>query len=448
MVCENTKMALMVGENTMADEGEQGKRRKKRRATSRTVAVCARGPELERAEGSAVSAMTDARAASSASVGDNTIAASAAELAPRTVATESTALVINEPAVVGENTKERSPLLPWRHQRDFFVCDIFDAAVKGDTAGMEHPIFSLSKKPDMKVRRYENGEKWAEIRPSVKGLATVFDRDILIYCISQLVAAINSGRKTSQRLRLRAHDLLVATNRDNSGRGYLQLREALERLQGTQIATNIITGGRERFKVFSLIADGEIVRETRDGRMQEVEIVLSDWVFAAVEAQEVLTLDRRYFQLAKPLERRLYELARKHVGQQASFKIGLDKLRAKCGSQSTLKEFRRLLQTIIRDDETHNHMPGYSFTLESDMVEMRPKGTAPQQLPLLPLPQAELHLSESAIEEGRQYAPGWDIYGLEAEWREWLAKKGIVPRLPARHFVAFCKRRGRYPGFK
>ena len=124
-------------------------------------------------------------------------------------------------AVVGDNTnlievteaaarKARSPLLPDRHQRDFFVCDVFDAAPKGDAASMEHPIFSLSKKPDMKARRYENGSSWAEVRPSFKGLATVFDRDILIYCISQLMAALNDGRQVSQTLRLRGQDLLVA----------------------------------------------------------------------------------------------------------------------------------------------------------------------------------------------------------------------------------------------
>lgn len=362
--------------------------------------------------------------------------------------------------MVGDNTieqgsaletdlqRERSPLLPIRHrQPDFFVCDIFDAAPKGDSASMEHPIFSLSKKPDMKTRRYENGDRWAEVRPSAKGLATVFDRDVLIYCISQLIAAVNANREITPRLRLRAYDLLVATNRDTSGRGYLQLREALERLQGTQIATNIITGDKEIFDVFGLINRARIVRETRDGRMQEVEIELSDWVFQAVEAQEVLTLDRRYFQLAKPLERRLYELARKHVGHQQSFRIGLEKLRGKCGSQSTLKEFRRLLQTIIADDKTHGHMPGYSISLdpETDLVEMRPKTTA-QQLPLLPMP--ALQLPPEAYEEARQYAPGWDIYALESDWRDWLARKSIVPRLPARHFVAFCKRRGRYPGFR
>lgn len=349
-------------------------------------------------------------------------------------------------APVGENTKLRSPLLPIRHQRDFFVCDIFDAAVKGDSASMEHPIFSLSKKPDLKVRRYENGDRWAEIRPSTKGLATVFDRDILIYCISQLVAALNDGRPISQRLRLRAHDLLVATNRDTSGRGYLQLRESLERLQGTQIATNVTTGGKEIFDVFGIINRARIVRETRDGRMQEVEVELSDWVFQAVEAEEVLTLDRRYFQLAKPLERRLYELARKHCGQQASFRIGLDKLRTKCGSQSTLKEFRRLLQSIVDDDAAHDHMPGYRIALDGEMVEIRPKEGA--ESPPLPLPALSLQLSDAARERGRELAPGWDVQGLEAEWREWVAKKGIRPDSPDAHFLAFCRRRGKYPGFR
>jgi len=348
------------------------------------------------------------------------------------------------PSSVGDNTKARSPLLPARHQPDFFVCDVFDAALKGDSASMEHPIFSLSKKPDMKTRRYENGENWAEVRPGAKGLATVFDRDILIYCISQLMAALNDGRQISKTLRLRAYDLLIATNRDSSGRGYLQLKESFERLQGTQIATNIITGGKDIWEVFSLVDRARIVRESRDGRMQEVEVVLSDWVFQAVEAQEVLTLDRRYFQLAKPLERRLYELARKHVGQQADFMIGIEKLRNKCGSQSTIKEFRRLLQSIITDDANHDHMPGYSFHIDGDMVEIRRKAAETRP----PLPGPQIQLSTSTYDQARALAPGWDVHAIEADWRDWIAKKAITPWHADRHFLAFCKRRGKYPGFR
>ena len=84
--------------------------------------------------------------------------------------------------MVGDSTKNKSPLLPDRYPNaDFFVCDIFDASPKGDMASMEHPIFSLSTKPDTRIRRYEHGDHYVEIKPSADGLATIHDRDILIY---------------------------------------------------------------------------------------------------------------------------------------------------------------------------------------------------------------------------------------------------------------------------
>jgi len=52
---------------------------------------------------------------------------------------------------------------------------------------MEHPFFSLSKNPDTTIRRYEHNGNWLEIVPSVKGLATIYDKDVLIYCISQIM---------------------------------------------------------------------------------------------------------------------------------------------------------------------------------------------------------------------------------------------------------------------
>lgn len=103
-------------------------------------------------------------------------------------------------------------------------------------ASMEHPIFSLSTKPDTRVREYEhNGIKIA-IKPSVDGLATVHDRDVLIYCISQLMTALNDGKEVSQVVRFRAFDVLVATSGTRRVPGILQLKAALERLAGTRIS--------------------------------------------------------------------------------------------------------------------------------------------------------------------------------------------------------------------
>lgn len=350
--------------------------------------------------------------------------------------------------MVDDNTNlERSPLLPLRHgQDDLFVCDIFDAAPKGDAASMEHPVFSLATKPDTKIRTYESpdGKSFIKVTPSVEGLATVFDRDILIYCISQVMAGIKAKRKINRTLRIRAHDMQLATNRGTDGRGYEQLRSALERLRGTTISTNITTGGIEIFETFGLIDKARIVRETRDGRMQELEITLSDWVFNAIEGRDVLTLNRRYFRLRKPLERRIYELARKHCGQQKTWQISLEKLQQKTGSSSTLKEFKRMLTAIIETDAKRDHMPDYFIKLEGGMITVSPKAEFSEAYAPSPTPQLALFLKPETYEKAREAAPSWDIHYLEREWREWVTEP---PRNADAAFIGFCRkwfeRRGR-----
>lgn len=346
--------------------------------------------------------------------------------------------------MVGEISKKyteppRSPLLPDRHPTgDLFVCDIFDAAPKGDMASMAHPVFSLSTKPDHRPRRYESGTNYLEVRPSSDGLATIHDRDVLIYCISQVMAALNEGRRVSQTIRLQAYDLLKATNRMTNGQGYEGLKAALKRLQGTQIETNIVTGGVEQIDIFSVIDRARILRETRDGRMQEVEITLSDWVFNAIEHQEVLTLHRDYFRLRKPLERRIYELARKHCGRQREWKISLILLQEKCGSNSTLREFRRLIRAIVEQDRKYQHFPDYSVHLDSeDKVIFQNR----QCMPSLSLQENSNlpPLSGDVYAEARSDAPGWDPYYLEQEWRRWCASEEITPNRPDGHFLKFCR---------
>jgi plasmid replication initiation protein len=304
----------------------------------------------------------------------------------------------------------RPPLLPERRPTpDLFVCDIFDAAPKGDMASMEHPIFSLSTKPDLRIRRYEHGTRWVEITPSVKGLATVHDRDILIYCISQIIAALNLDKPVSQTVKLKAYDLLIATNRTTSGEGYEGLKAALERLGGTRISTNLVTGGEEVFENFGLIEKSKIVRETRDGRMQEVEIRLSDWVFNAIRAKEVLTLHRDYFRLRKPLERRMYELARKHCGQQGQWSISLELLQKKCGSNSTAKEFRRLTRAIVKQDEAHAHFPDYAIVMsETDVTFTNRRTVKTKARPQRELFAGDPQVKPDSFEKARKAAPGYD----------------------------------------
>src|SRR5580700_7246130 len=107
-----------------------------------------------------------------------------------------------------DKNTSKSALLPQRHpNHDLFICDVLDAIPKDDMASMEHPIFSLATRPDTRVLRYEHKNVVVEIVPSVRGLATIHDKDILIYCISQLMAKKNVGQALAQTLYLNAHDV-------------------------------------------------------------------------------------------------------------------------------------------------------------------------------------------------------------------------------------------------
>lgn len=259
-------------------------------------------------------------------------------------------------------------LMPVHHpNRDFFLCDLFDYALKDDGVSMEAPIFSLSTKPDLNVWHWESkdGSRTITVTPSVLGRATQFDKDLLIYVVSQMTEALNRERMDAQSrtVRFRVYDYLVSTNKPTGGREYQRLQEALERLRGTSIKTNIQTGGQRVKEGFGIVDAWKIIEKSPDDeRMIAVEISLSNWLFNAVQAHEVLTINPDYFRLRKPIERRIYEIARKHCGDQARFVIGVELLKNKCGSQSNIREFRRSLRELIQADS----LPDYRMQMDNE----------------------------------------------------------------------------------
>jgi plasmid replication initiation protein len=280
----------------------------------------------------------------------------------------------------------RGHLLPDRHpNRDFFIADLVEWAIKDDRHSMEHPMFSLSKNPDRKIRRYEHNGNIVVIAPGAYGLATIWDKDILIYAVSQLVAAINADRKDlSPTVRLTAYDLLISTNRHTGGGDYDQLQKAFERLSGTRITTDIRTNGVRQREGFGIIDSWKIIeKHPADGRMVAIELRLSDWLYNAILGREVLTLSRDYFRLSRGLERRLYELARKHCGHQTKWVVGLELLHKKSGSNSVLKRFRLEVKNIAKVDSLPDYRVHYDansdqvmfYTKDSKALAMSMKGS-------------------------------------------------------------------------
>lgn len=264
-------------------------------------------------------------------------------------------------------------LRPDRHlQGRFFIADILDAAPKDDQASMEHPLFAL-RAGDRTVREYGRQGYRVIVKPGPDGCATIHDKDIWIYAISQLVAAADRGREDIGRtVRFTAYDFLVSTNRDTSGRAYERMAAAMERLSGTRIETDIETNGQRERGYFGLIDSARIIERNKDGRMVAVEITLPDWLYRAVQARQVLTLSRNYFRLRKPLDRRIYELARKHCGLQPKWRVKVRTLYEKSGSRAPLAKFRMNIKALANSDA----LPEYrmQFDAAADALTFYAKG--------------------------------------------------------------------------
>ena len=328
-------------------------------------------------------------------------------------------------------------LLPDRHpQKDFFILDISDVVPKDDTASMEHPMFSLMTKPDMRCLRYSGGEIDLEITPSYHGLPTIHDKDILIFCISQLMHRKNQGKPIGKRVRFSARELMIATNRNTDGREYKRLEQAFKRLRGTTFNTTIRTGGMAETRIFGLIDEGGFVyKDDGSRKLDHCEVVLSDWVMRAIEADEVVTISNDYFRLRRPLERRIYEIGRKHCGDQKRWHIGLEKLQAKTGSNAPLKKFRLNLRQIIEEDYT----PFYRIELTpDDLVIFRPRSRSRAIT-------AEIKIPAWAEEQAREIAreKGWDYHALAQDWVRFAQSetgKGNPPKNEGAAFVAYCRK--------
>jgi hypothetical protein len=354
-------------------------------------------------------------------------------------------------------------LLPERHPvRDFFVLDVLDVAPRSDMASMSHPIFSLSTKPETRILRYENDSAFVEIHPSSKGLATIFDKDVLIYCTSKLMHRRNQGEAIGPTVRITTHDLLVSTNRNTGGIVYERLEHALDRLAGTRIKTNIETGDEKSTQNFGLI---EWYDYNRKGsgfteRLQYLDIKLSDWLFRAIEAAEVLPISRDYFRLRRPLDRRVYEIGRKHCGAQAQWKCGIDKLQKKCGSKQERKHF----VAHMRETVSTNHLPDYRVELENDFVTfykrevensdfrriLPPPARATDQRGAMleasaakvvftqPEGRQKIFVSSDTLEKAREMFPGIDVYWLENAYISWAASLDDEAKNEDRRFLKWA----------
>ena len=77
----------------------------------------------------------------------------------------------------------------------------------------------------------------------------------------------------SRTVRFRVFDYLVSTNKLTGGNEYKRLEDALERLRGTSIKTNIMTGGQRVKEGFGIVDSWKIIEKSpTDEKMIAVDL--------------------------------------------------------------------------------------------------------------------------------------------------------------------------------
>ena len=253
---------------------------------------------------------------------------------------------------------------PDKQQRDLFVPYLSDLALRDQRETMERPFFSLSKRKRINPIEYHSpdGSVWVKVEAvPAYGMATIWDADILIWVASTLMEMRERGITDLPRtLRFHPYNLLKAIQRDVGGDQYKRLREALERLKGTIISTNIRGDSKTRRAMFGWLDDWSEEIDENTQQTKEMTITLSNWIYKGIIMQGgVLSVHPDYFLLTGGLERCLYRIARKHAGMQAhGWTCTVATLYNKTGSESSTKEFSRMLRKIV----TANTLPEYNLT--------------------------------------------------------------------------------------
>lgn len=259
------------------------------------------------------------------------------------------------------------------HQLELFTATSGQDLVsfRDDIDLMSLPFLSPSKTPSHEPQEYrgERGGKQLYIKVTAAdyGIATQWDGDILMYLRTLLIKAMNEGQPITNRVRFIVNDYLRATGKANGGSEYDQFLGALKRLQNTTIFTNVTTSDEVVDQGFGWINSFKFhKRKATDGAniMAACEVVISDWLFSLITSTgRAISVDPIYFEISGGIERKLYLIARRHVGNQSIWTINLTNLYERVGVKMPLRQFKAKLAKIIEE----RSLPHYDVELVAEL---------------------------------------------------------------------------------
>ena len=247
-------------------------------------------------------------------------------------------------------------------KEDIIVVDVINlVSYKSDIDSLNYPIFALSKNISTAEITYSYKNVKLTVTPNSYGRATMFDKDVWIYCISKLAQAIYENNSISPTIRFKMTDFLRTVGRSINGRSHMRAKDAFDRLDGTRVKLEIKEGQRIVTQKFGLLEGWKTI-ENEKGEMEYVQVTLPQWVFESIVNGDLKKISSKFFSLTRSIERRIYEIAAKYCNKNAQWAFSLSLLKERCGSTDTLKSFRQNVKEIAKTGK----IPDYKIVYEAE----------------------------------------------------------------------------------
>ena len=226
---------------------------------------------------------------------------------------------------------------------------------------LSYPFCQLSTRRSdtepSEVLEYSDGRVQITVTPGRFGMPDIQDFDVILYLVTVVNQLRGRGKDISANdwIEIDPHDFLDTAKWGRGGSYYLRLQSALDRLNTTQVKTNIYEEDFQTVSAEPLIAGYKLVRETdKSGRkrVESARIKVSEWLWhAIVKRENIIKVSPRLFEIGNPTAKKIYQIVCRHIGEASSFEIGMIKLRDRCGAACAPKEFARRLRGIVEKGE-------------------------------------------------------------------------------------------------
>jgi Replication initiator protein A/DnaA N-terminal domain len=287
-------------------------------------------------------------------------------------------------AVNGENdiTADVAPIerilravAPEDAQRDFFIPELSELALKDDVHLMEMTPFTLQARGEHRTELVYTTPQGVTIRVKAIGdhsLPTIDDYDLVLMMQTWLADLANQYRSQLERYEaekkagrspatptapprtfdVSTSEVVKFKRRKWGGAISEDILGSLDRLWNAEVVVDPMKGTKYRGGKFRLVGSAyEKLAETNRGAATRIRVAVPDWIYAGIVERAVpmlKTFNRDYMILAQPLHRALYRFLSLKVPKDGTpYNVSLTELAERFQTKQPQKYFNRDVKKAV-----------------------------------------------------------------------------------------------------